>query len=234
MPSIWTGIGEQLRSPRGRYGRMIGRLMALINSKPNRLAIAAINVQPDDTVLELGFGPGRGVAGLAQRVSQGRVLGIDQSSEMLELATRANHHAIENGLVQLRLGRFEALPYDDASIDRVVAINVAYFFGPEGTEVAEIYRVLRAGGLAVIYVTDRATMSTWKFSRPDTHRLYDADELNSLLRAGGFGHSDISIEKVKLPFGVRGLMAAATKNLQHEGAQSCQPPPHGNTMETCT
>ncbi len=227
MPSIWTGIGEQLRSPHGYYGRLIGRLMALINREPNRLAIAAIDVQPNDRVLELGFGPGCGIADLAKQVSQGRVLGIDQSPEMLELATRANHHAIKHGLVQLHLGRFEALPYNDASINKVLAINVAYFFGSEGREVAEIYRVLHAGGLAVVYVTDRATMGNWKFSRPDTHRLYDADELNSMLHQGGFEHSDIFIEKVKLPFGVGGLIAVATKNLRHEGAQSCQRLPRG-------
>jgi SAM-dependent methyltransferase len=217
MPSIWTGVGEQLRSPSGHYGRLIGRLMALINSGPNRLAIAAAGVQPDDTVLELGFGPGRGIAGLAQRAIHGRVLGIDRSQEMLDVATRANHRAIKDGRVQLRLGRFDALPYADASISRLLAVNVAYFFGPDGKEVAEMHRVLRPGGLAVVYVTDRATMRNWKFSGPDTHRLYDADELSSLLRQGGFGHHDIFIEKVRLPFGVQGLVAAASKTeIRHQ------------------
>lgn len=212
MPSIWTGIGEQLRSPSGRYGRMVGWLMARINGEPNRLAVDAVDVQPGDRVLELGFGPGRGIAGLAQRVTCGRVLGIDQSPEMLDIATRANLQAIADGRVQLRLGHFDALPYADASVDRVLAINVAYFFGPKGKEVAEIYRVLRSGGLAVVYVTDRATMRNWKFSGPDTHRLYDVDELNSLLCQGGFSYRDIFIEKVRLPFGIRGLVAAAAKN----------------------
>jgi ubiquinone/menaquinone biosynthesis C-methylase UbiE len=207
----WRGIGEQLRRPSGRYGRLIGRLMALINDRPNRLAITAVGVQPSDTVLELGFGPGRAIAGLARRVTRGRVLGIDQSPEMLDLATRANYRAIEDGRVQLRLGRFDALPYADASIKRVLAVNVAYFFGLEGKEIAEIHRVLRPGGLAVVYVTDRQTMRNWKFSGPDTHRLYDADELSSMLRQGGFGHREIFIERVRLPFGMRGLVAAATK-----------------------
>lgn len=212
MHLIWSGIGEQLRSPSGRYGRLIGRLMALINSGPNRIAIAAADIKPDDTVLELGFGPGRGITGVAQHVRQGRVLGIDQSQEMLKLATRTNQKAIADGRVELRLGRFDALPYADASIDTVLAINVAYFFGLDGKEVAEIHRVLRRGGLAVVYVTDRATMSNWKFSGPDTHRLYDADDLNSMLRQGGFSHTNILIEKARLSFGVQGLVAVAVKN----------------------
>lgn len=211
MHSIWTGFGEQLREPRGRNGRLIGRLMAVVNSGPNRCAIAAADVGADDVVLELGFGPGRCIASLAEQAVRGRVYGIDQSLEMLDLATRANDRAIKDGRVQLRLGRFDALPYADGSISRLLAVNVAYFFGGDGDEVAEIYRVLRPGGIAVVYVTDRETMRNWKFSGPETHRLYDAVQLDSLLRQGGFVQGDICIEKVSLPFGVRGLVATATK-----------------------
>jgi SAM-dependent methyltransferase len=211
MPTIWTGIGEQLRSPSGRYGRLIGRLMALINAGPNRLAIEALQVRPGDTVLELGFGPGRAIAGLARRANRGRVLGIDQSLEMLDLAMRANRKAIVDGRVRLRLGRFDRLPYDDASADRILAVNVAYFFDAEGREVAELHRVLRPGGRAVVYVTDRASMASWKFSGPDTHRLYDADELRGLLRRGGFSHKQIAVSEVRLPLGVSGLVAVAAK-----------------------
>jgi SAM-dependent methyltransferase len=211
MASIWSGIGEQLRTPSGRYGRLIGRAMALINAGPYRLAISALGVQPGDTVLELGFGPGRGISTLALLAARGQVLGIDQSPEMLDLAGRANRRAINEGRVQLRNGRFDALPYGNESVSRVLAVNVAYFFEPAGKEIAEIRRVLRPGGLAVIYVTDRATMRHWKFSGPETHRLYDADGLHHLLRQGGFTSPSIGIEKPSLPFGMWGLVASAVK-----------------------
>ena len=38
---------------------------------------------------------------------------------------------------------------------------------------AEVYRVLRWGGRAVIYVTSRETMSKWPFSGPETHTIYN-------------------------------------------------------------
>ncbi|MFA5900487.1 MAG: class I SAM-dependent methyltransferase [Hyphomicrobium sp.] len=212
MASIWSGIGEQLRAPSGRCGRLIGRAMVLINAAPYRLAIGALGVQPDDTVLELGFGPGRGISTLALLAPRGQVLGIDQSPEMLDLARKANHTAISEGRVQLRSGRFDALPYGDGSVSRVLAVNVAYFFEPAGREIAEIRRVLRPGGLAVVYVTDRATMRNWKFSGPETHRLYDTDELHHLLRLGGFTSASIVIEKRSLPFGMWGLVASAVRS----------------------
>jgi len=212
MASIWSGIGEQLRTPSGRYGRLIGRAMALINAGPYRLAIGALGVQSADTVLELGFGPGRGISTLALLAPRGLVLGIDQSPEMLDLARKTNHRAIHEGRVHLRAASFDAMPYGDGSVSRVLAVNVAYFFGPTGQEIAEIRRVLRPGGLVVIYVTDRATMRNWTFSGPETHRLYDADELHDLLRLGGFTSASIVIEKHSLPFGVWGLVASAVKS----------------------
>ncbi|WP_414461538.1 class I SAM-dependent methyltransferase [Hyphomicrobium sp. DY-1] len=212
MVSIWAGLGKQLRTPSGRYGRFAGRLMALINGAPYRCAIAALDVQPHDTVLELGFGPGRGIVSLARQVMRGKVLGIDHSPEMLDIAKRANRQEISHGRVHLRLGHFDDLPYADDSISKVIAINVAYFFGIEGKEIAEIYRVLQPRGRVVIYVTDRATMRKWKFSGSDTHRLYDAADLNRTLRQGGFDDRNIFIETIRLPFGMRGLVAAAVKN----------------------
>lgn len=212
MNMIWAEIGEQLRRPSGQRGRLIGWLMALLNNEPNRVAIEAADVKPDDTVLELGFGPGRGITGVAQRVPQGRVLGIDHSQEMLNVATRVNQRAIAEGQVKLRLGCFDGLPYDDATVSKVLAINVAYFFGLRGAEVDEIHRVLRPGGRVVVYVTDRATMRNWKCSGPDTHRLYDANDLIRMLRQGGFDHHNILVEKIRLAFGIQGLLAVAIKN----------------------
>ena len=76
---------------------------------------------------------------------------------------------------------------------------------------AEAFRVLRSGGRIAAYVTDRATMERWPFSTPDTHRTFDTPDLGALFEAGGFDASRIDIEAVKLPLGVRGLVAVADK-----------------------
>ena len=47
-----------------------------------------------------------------------------------------------------------------------------------------------------IYATDRATMSHWKFSGPDTHALYGQAELQSLILRGGFRADEVSIRAV--------------------------------------
>jgi SAM-dependent methyltransferase len=185
--------------------------MAIANDQPNRLAIDALGLQPTDRVLELGFGPGWGLRTIAARVPDGQVFGVDQSDQMLRQATSINQAAIAKGRVVLFRGPFSPLPWIDSTFNKILLVNVAYFFDSDGQDMAEVYRVLRSGGRIVIYVTSRETMSKWPFAGPETHRLYDRNELFELLEGAGFQRADVRIETVALPFGIRGLLATADK-----------------------
>jgi SAM-dependent methyltransferase len=213
LDGAWKALGRQLRHPSGFPGRVIGHGMAMANRRPNRIAIGALDIAPGDVVLELGFGPGKAIAQLASAVGSGHVLGIDQSAIMLAQASRRNRQAIERSRVELRHGHFDALPWPTASVDKVLAVNTAYFFRPDAVEVQEARRVLRPGGLMAIYVTDKSVMSRWRFSGPDTHRAFDSDELAALLRTGRFDDDDVTVTRVNLGFGITGLIALARKSI---------------------
>jgi ubiquinone/menaquinone biosynthesis C-methylase UbiE len=186
--------------------------MSVVNQQPNRLAIRSLSLQPRDTVLELGFGPGRSIKEMASLTPQGLVLGIDQSLDMLAHASRRNRLEIERERVQLRLGNFCSLPWPESSIDKILAVNVVYFFGRDAREVREAWRVLKPGGLMAVYATDASTMARWRFAGPDTHVLFDEDGLRSLLTKGGFREGEISLSAATLSFGIRGLLAVARKH----------------------
>jgi ubiquinone/menaquinone biosynthesis C-methylase UbiE len=206
---FWHELGSQLRHPSGDRGRCVGRLMSLINRQPNTLALRALQVSKTDSVLELGVGSGwalRRLAGLAWR---GRVWGVDQSSEMLGLASRQVRSSA--GQVAVARARFESLPFPPESFDRLLAVNVAYFFDRDGRDLREAYRVLRTGGRMVVYVSDCTTLARWPFAGEDTHRSYDVDELVGTIQMGGFVASAITVIPVKLPLGVSGLLATVVK-----------------------
>jgi SAM-dependent methyltransferase len=127
-------------------------------------------------------------------------------------AASMNQAAIAKGHVVLSKGPFSPLPWIDATFNKILLVNVAYFFDSDGQDMAEVYRVLRLGGRIVIYVTSRETMSKWPFSGPETHRIYDRNELLDLLEVAGFRRSDIKIEDLQLPLGIKGLLATAVKS----------------------
>jgi SAM-dependent methyltransferase len=185
--------------------------MAWINDEPNRLAIDALDPRPGEAVLELGFGPGWGLRTIAGRARGARVYGVDQSARMLVQARRMNEVAISRGRMVLVRGPFSPLPWIEEMFHKVLLVNVVYFFDADGRDISEAYRVLRAGGRLVIYVTSRETMEKWPFAGPATHRTFDARDLASLLENAGFRRSHITITHADLALGVKGLIAIAEK-----------------------
>jgi SAM-dependent methyltransferase len=107
-------------------------------------------IQPGETVLDLGCGAGLDSLLAARRVgSTGKVIGTDMTEEMIEKAQR-NAEALGVPNVEFLLARVENLPLEDESIDVVIG-NGFYNLCPDKPRaLAETYRVLRPGGRLMI------------------------------------------------------------------------------------
>lgn len=196
-------LGSQLAQPAGWGGWLVGQAMRVANRRPIALAVDALELGPDDVALDLGCGPGQGVALLARTAR--RVHGVDASQVMLRAAAGRNRHAAARGVVTIEEGRFDAIPLPDASVDKVLAANVAYFWPDFAPVLAEVRRVARPGGRLAIYVTDRETMRHWRFAGAETHRHFDAPGLALALREAGIDSERLTIRADTLPMGVRAL-----------------------------
>ena len=180
--------------------------MSLVNKRPNRLAIEALQLAEAANILELGVGSGWALEEVSRAVTRGQTWGIDQSTEMLAMAASRLR-----GRASLVRARFDALPFPADFFDRLLAVNVAYFFNDDGREFHEARRVLRVGGRMVIYVSDRATLANWPFTRDDTHKSYDMNDLIATIKRGGFTLAEIEAKPVHFPLGVSGLLVTAAK-----------------------
>lgn len=209
--SLAHRLGRQLQCPRGRAGSWLGHAMTLANDRAIRTTVARLDVRPTDNVLELGFGPGRAIARLASLAPEGRVCGVDLSSVMLRQARRHNAAAILSGRVELRQGRFEALPFPDAGFDRIIGINVVYFWDRESAIMKEIIRVSRPAVRIAVYATHRRSMEKWSFARTGSHRMFDEEALRQLFLDAGFAAENVEVTKFHAGFGVTGLCAVAEK-----------------------
>ncbi len=135
--------------PHGLIGRLVGHIMAVFNAEINWTVIDMLQLQCDERVLEIGFGPGVAIALLAARLTSGHVSGIDPSDVMLRQASRRNRRAIQQGRVELRLGTASELPWPDAYFDAVISVNNVMLWNLE-KDMLEVRRVLHGEGRLVI------------------------------------------------------------------------------------
>lgn len=135
-------------------------------------------------VLELGSGPGEVTVEIARHLPGADVVGVDLASTMVERATgRALEAGIE-GRVRFILGDAAALPIGDASVDVVVSTLSLHHWADPATVFAEIGRVLRAGGVALVYDV-----------RPF---MYSRDELEVFVAGSPFEGTQLERDLVRL------------------------------------
>jgi SAM-dependent methyltransferase len=109
------------------------------------------NLQPGETVLDLGSGAGLDAIIASWRVGPtGRVVGVDLNPAM---CLKAQAHAATTGArMECHEGRMEAIPLPDASVDVVISNGVINLSFRKRRVMEEMFRVLRPGGR--ISVTD--------------------------------------------------------------------------------
>ena len=120
------------------------------------LVRAALAARPGDRVLDVGSGPGFYCLEIADEVGpDGRVVGVDLAEPMLALA-RKRCESLTN--VSFKQGDVLSLPVEDASFDRALCVQVLEYVEPATAGLAEINRILRPGGRAVIWDIDWQTV----------------------------------------------------------------------------
>ena len=109
------------------------------------------NLQPGETVLDLGSGAGLDAIVASWQVGPtGKVIGVDLNPAM---CLKSQAHAAATGTVmECRQGRMEDIPLPDASVDVVISNGVINLSFRKRRVVEEVYRVLRPGGR--ISITD--------------------------------------------------------------------------------
>ncbi len=144
--TIYDKVADRWWSDDVRWVRTLKNLV------PGRLAWFDRHIDwRGKAVLDLGCAGGFMAEALAQRGAQ--VTGIDPAADAID-AARA--HAREGGLrIGYDVGMGEALPYDTASFDAVVCVDVLEHVADLTKVLAEVARTLRPGGLFLFDTINR-------------------------------------------------------------------------------
>jgi len=182
-------IDGQYRRPTGIVGRWIGSRMAKQHQPENHWTVAQLDIQPNDHVLELGFGPGIAVAEVARRAEF--VAGIDFSKTMVQAARRRNRQAVRGGRVDVRHGNVVALPFSDGAFDKAYSIHSIYFWPDPIQALREVRRVLKPGGKIVLTVLPK---EKWGSDGTPECKPYTGTTLEAMLQNAGFAQTWIQAD----------------------------------------
>lgn len=155
-----SGIFQQFEKPTGWLGWWIGQLMAVKNRNRSEWVIELIDIQPEDHILEVGFGSGADIGRVSRIATHGLVAGIDHSVVMVQQAAQRNRTAIKSKRVNLRCASADSIPYGDDTFDKIFSVNVAQFWANPLDELAELRRVLKPGGLIALAIQPRIPNAT--------------------------------------------------------------------------
>jgi arsenite methyltransferase len=118
--------------------------------------LQALALKEAERVLDVGSGPGLLAHDMALTVGAGgRICGIDISPAMLAMARR---RCAECAWVEFERVDAMRLPYADGEFDAAVSTQVYEYVADLPAALAELYRVLRPGGRAVVLDTDYASL----------------------------------------------------------------------------
>ena len=127
------------------YERVADDVAAELEAPANR---ADLSDGRRPVVLDIGCGPGDLAALLAERLAEARIVGLDVSPGMVEVARRRE---TAGGRLRFEEGDVAGLEFETGSIDLVVSTLSLHHWPDPGAGFAEIGRVLRPGGTALVY-----------------------------------------------------------------------------------
>ena len=114
--------------------------------------LGTLALEASERVLDIGCGPGYLAASMGAAVgAAGHVEGVDGSESMLALA---RSRCADQPWVAFQLGDATDLPFDNHTFDVAVSTQVLEYVAEIDTALAQIHRVLRPGGRAIIVDTD--------------------------------------------------------------------------------
>ena len=145
-----------------------------------------MHLEAADNVLDVGCGSGWLTRRISRVVTQGRVVGMDVSDEMVRVARR---NSVDYHNVLFVVGEVGEIPWESNFFAHAVSVESAYYWPVPAVGVKEIQRVLRPGGMAWVvinYYRDNPYCHQWGSLLAVRTHLLSGEEWGRMFSDAGF------------------------------------------------
>lgn len=183
---LFKAIGKQMQNPRGLFGKILFAWMTRMTIAHARWTLDLMDIQPNDNIIEIGFGNGANIKLLLQRAGRGSVTGVEISGTAIKMASKKNAKAISEGRVKLHQAAGNALPFEAGVYDKACTVATAYVIKDPGAVFKEMYRVLKSNGRAAVTFPVRENFMQFKPVGTEGFYLHELADLEKAFRDAGF------------------------------------------------
>jgi ubiquinone/menaquinone biosynthesis C-methylase UbiE len=186
MQSFHTYIDRQYKMPSGLIGYVIGEKMVKQHQPETHWTISLLDLNRQDTVLELGCGAGYALNKILKTEQVRHVTGVDLSPAVLKLANRRNRREIQSGRAELVNSSVDSLPLENECFHKIFSIHSLYFWEDLQGAVNEMHRVLIPGGMTILTICNGKDGEAW----PSIEELIERQLIPVMTRTG-FHHIEM-------------------------------------------
>jgi arsenite methyltransferase len=187
-------IESHFRKPKGLIGMFTSKMMIKGNMANYHVLLKDLDVQPDDKIMEIGYGPGKGIELISNISDSCHIYGIDFSTLMHKKASKLNKLLISDGQVKLFTGDFMRTEIGEYDFDKIFCINVVYFWNTLQPPFEKIRSLLKEGGFFHFFMAHRDFLLKMKAS-DDIFSKHTIKEVVTALRLSGFKEIDYTFNK---------------------------------------
>ena len=179
-------LAKQLKNPSGIMGRFfLASMWNKRNRALNDFTLRQATFQPNDHVLEVGFGGGYLLNQIANILNSGLIVGIDISRTMMIRYKKQLKTQIQKDRLEILQGKAEFLPFPSKTFMKILSVNSLFYWDKPKLALQEFYRILKNDGLFLLTLTAKESLENRKFMKHGISN-YDTIEIIDLLKSIGF------------------------------------------------
>ncbi|WP_442846275.1 class I SAM-dependent methyltransferase [Leeuwenhoekiella sp. H156] len=192
-----TALANQLGCPTASKGLAVAKQMQESNKEMIINAFKILDIQPKDSILELGPGNGWHLSQVLKNKELITYTGLDISKLMVEEAKKNNSVFAKQRTVQFQTYNGTLLDFPAEQFNKIIAINTIYFWRDPNKIINQLYNLLQKGGSLVLGYAERKFMEQLPFT---THgfELYETVELVRILELCGFSNFALKVHTDKV------------------------------------
>ena len=119
---------NQCQKPAGLLGKFVLWNMNSRHGKVTDWGLSHVSIDKGATVLDVGCGGGKTITKLAAMATEGKVYGVDHSSDAVNMARKINQELIARGRVEVQAGSVSHLPFAYDMFDVMTAVETHFWW----------------------------------------------------------------------------------------------------------